>query len=57
MIGFTFLRRKKMLPPHLQVDMNDVDVEASRIMGQDFFRSIQEQLVKNKDPAQGEKDG
>ncbi len=57
LIGFTFLRRKKMLPPHLQVDLKDVDVEASRFMGQDFFRSIQEQLVKNKDSAQGEKDG
>jgi hypothetical protein len=57
LIGFTFLKRKKMLPPHLQVDLNDVDVEASRFMGQDFFRSIQEQLVKNKDSAQGEKDG
>jgi hypothetical protein len=56
-IGFRFLRRKKMLPPHLQVDMNSVDDEASRIMSQDFFRSIREQLVKNKDPAQGEKDG
>jgi len=57
LIGFTFLKRKKMLPPHLQVDLKDVDVEASRFMGQDFFRSIQEQLVKNKDSAQGEKDG
>jgi hypothetical protein len=57
MIGFAFLRRKKILPPHLQVDMNSVDDEASRIMSQDFFRSIREQLVKNKDSAQGEKDG
>jgi len=57
LIGFTFLRRKRMLPPHLQVDLKAVDVEASRFMGQDFFKSIQEQLVKNKDPAQGEKVG
>jgi hypothetical protein len=57
LVGFRFLRRKRMLPPHLQVDMNSVDDEASRIMSQDFFRSIREQLVKNKDPAQGEKDG
>jgi len=57
LIGFRFLRRKKMLPPHLQVDLNSVDDEASRFMSQDFFRSIREQLVKNKDPAQGEKDG
>jgi hypothetical protein len=46
-----------MLPPHLQVDLNSVDDEASRFMSQDFFRSIREQLVKNKEPAQGEKDG
>jgi hypothetical protein len=57
LIGVAFLKRKKMLPPHLQVDLKDVEVEASRFMGQDFFRSIQEQLVKNKDSAQGEKDG
>jgi len=57
LIGFTFLKRKRMLPPHLQVDLKDVDVEASRFMGQDFFKSIQEQLVKNNDSAQGEKDG
>ncbi len=57
LIGFRFLRQKRMLPPHLQVDLKAVDVEASRFMGQDFFRSVQEQLVKNKDSAQGEKDG
>ncbi len=57
LIGFAFLKRKKMLPPHLQVDLKDVDVEASRFMGQDFFKSIQEQLSKNKDSAPGEKDG
>ena len=57
LIGVAFLRRKKMLPPHLQVDLKDVEVEASRFMGQAFFRSIQEQLVKNRDSAQGEKDG
>jgi hypothetical protein len=57
LVGFRFLRRKRMLPPHLQVDLKAVEVEASRFMGQDFFRSIQEQLVKNKDSAQGEKDG
>jgi hypothetical protein len=57
LVGFRFLRRKRVLPPHLQVDLKAVEVEASRFMGQDFFRSIQEQLVKNKDSAQGEKDG
>jgi hypothetical protein len=46
-----------MLPPHLQVNLKDVDVEASRFMGQDFFRSIQEQLGKNKESTQGEKNG
>ncbi|HEV2120385.1 MAG TPA: hypothetical protein VGS11_09830 [Candidatus Bathyarchaeia archaeon] len=57
LIGFVFLRRKRMLPPHLQVDMEAVDVEASRFMDQDFFKSIQEQLAKNKDPLEGEKHG
>jgi len=57
LIGFAFLRRKRVLPPHLQVNLKDVDVEASRFMGQGFFKSIQEQLSKNKDSTPGEKDG
>jgi hypothetical protein len=57
LIGFAFLRRKRMLPPDLQVDMKAVEVEASRFMGQNFFKSIQEQLVKNEDQSEGEKDG
>lgn len=56
LMGFVFLRRKRMLPPHLQVDMKAVDVEAQRFMGADFFRSIREQLVRKKDSTQGEKD-
>jgi hypothetical protein len=46
-----------MLPPDLQVDMKAVEVEASRFMGQNFFKSVQEQLVKNEDQSEGEKDG
>jgi hypothetical protein len=46
-----------MLPPHLQVDLKAVEVEASRITRQDFFKSIQEQLLKDKESAQGEKNG
>jgi hypothetical protein len=57
LIGFAFLRRKRMLPSDLQVDMKAVEVEASRFMDQDFFKSIQEQLVKNEDQSKGEKDG
>ncbi len=57
LVGFAFLKRKRVLPPHLQVNLKDVEVEASRFMGQDFFKSIQEQISKNKDSAQGEKDG
>jgi hypothetical protein len=57
LIGFVYLRRKRMLPPDLQVDMKAVEVEASRFMGQNFFKSIQEQLVKNQDQSEGEKDG
>jgi hypothetical protein len=56
LIGFVFLRRKRMLPLHLQVDLKAVDVEAQRFMGAHFFRSIREQLVRKKDSTQGEKD-
>jgi hypothetical protein len=56
LIGFVFLRRKRMLPLHLQVDLKSVDVEAQRFMGGGFFRSIQEQLVRKKDSTKGEKD-
>jgi hypothetical protein len=56
LIGFVFLRRKRVLPPHLQVDLKAVDVEAQRFMGAHFFRSIQEQLVRKKDSTKGEKD-
>jgi hypothetical protein len=57
LMGFFLQKRKKALPPHLQVDMEAVDVEASKVIGQGFFKSIQEQLVKDKAPVQGEKDG
>jgi hypothetical protein len=56
LLGFVFLRRKRVLPPHLQVDLKAVDVEAQRFMGGGFFRSIQEQLVRKKDSTNGEKD-
>lgn len=57
LIGLTLLKRKRMLPVDLQVDMKAVDIEASRFMGQGFFRSVQEQLVRMKDSTQGDKDG
>src|SRR2546425_11158190 len=56
-IGFRFLRRKRMLPPHLQVDSEAVNVEAERLMHRDFFRSIREQLAKKRDTGEGEKNG
>jgi hypothetical protein len=57
LIGFALLKRKRVLPPHLQIDLKSVDDEASRLMSRDFFRSIQKQIVKHNDSAQGEKDG
>jgi hypothetical protein len=57
LIGFMFLRRKKMLPPHLQVDLKAVDVEAERLMRRNFFQSIREQLAKKTDTGEGEKNG
>jgi hypothetical protein len=46
LIGSMGMERKRMLPPHLQVDPKAVDVEADRVMNQDFFRSLQKQLEK-----------
>src|SRR5712664_2260462 len=57
LIGFMFLKRKKMLPPHLQVDLKAVDVEAERLMRRNFFQSIREQLAKKTDTGEGEKNG
>lgn len=45
-LGSMGIKRKRMLPPHLQVDEKAVDVEADRVMNQDFFRSLQKQLEK-----------
>ncbi|HZD13313.1 MAG TPA: hypothetical protein VE177_07335 [Candidatus Binatus sp.] len=53
-LGSMAIKRKRMLPPHLQVDLKEVDAEADRVMNQDFFRSLQKQLDK-KD--KGESDG
>jgi hypothetical protein len=52
-----FLKRKRMLPPHLQVDMEAVNVEADRLMHRNFFKSIREQLARRSDSGEGEKDG
>jgi hypothetical protein len=57
LMGFAFSRRKRLLPPHLQVDSKAVETEAQRFMGADFFKSIRKQLEKKKGPVQGEKDG
>jgi len=46
-----------MLPPHLQVDLKAVDVEAERLMRRNFFQSIREQLAKKTDTGEGEKNG
>jgi hypothetical protein len=57
LMGFAFSRRKRLLPPHLQVDSKAVEVEAQRFMGADFFKSIRRQLERKKGPVEGEKDG
>jgi hypothetical protein len=57
LIAFIFLKKKKMLPPHLQVDLKAVDVEAERLMHRNFFKSIQGQLAKKRDSGEGEKNG
>ncbi len=44
------LKRKKILRRELQVDLKAVGLEADRVMGQDFFKSIKEQLGKKKEP-------
>lgn len=54
---FMILKRKRMLPPHLQVDSEAVNVEAERFMRRNFFKSIREQLAKKKDSSEGEKNG
>ncbi len=56
-IGFVFLRRKKMLPPHLQVDSQAVNAEAERLMRRNFFQSIREQISKKRESGEGEKSG
>lgn len=45
------LKKKKVLRRELQVDLKAVGLEADRVMGQDFFKSIKEQLGKKKEPA------
>ena len=57
LMGFIFLKKKKMLPPHLQVDMKAVDLEAERLMHQNFFKSIQKQVAKKRESGEGEKNG
>ncbi len=57
LVCFMILKRKKILPPHLQVDSEAVNVEAERLMRRNFFKSIREQLAKKKDTGEGEKNG
>jgi hypothetical protein len=45
-LGSMGIKRKRMLPPHLQVDTKAVDVEAERVTSQEFFKSLMKQLEK-----------
>jgi hypothetical protein len=45
-LGSMGIKRKRMLPPHLQVDTQAVDVEAGRVTSQEFFQSLLKQLEK-----------
>ena len=45
-LGSMGIKRKRMLPPHLQVDTQAVDVEAERVTSQEFFKSLMKQLEK-----------
>ncbi len=49
LIGFLFLKRKRILRRQLHVDLTAVGLEARRVMDQDFFKSIQEQLGRKKE--------
>ncbi len=49
LIGFLFLKRKRILRRQLHVDLTAVGLEAHRVMDQDFFKSIQEQLGRKKE--------
>jgi hypothetical protein len=49
LILFLFLKRKRILRRQLQVDLTAVGLEARRVMDQDFFKSIQEQLGRKKE--------
>jgi hypothetical protein len=49
LIVFLFVKRKRILRRQLQVDLTAVGLEARRVMDQDFFKSIQEQLGRKKE--------
>src|SRR5207245_9574064 len=48
LIGFTFLKRKKKLPPHLQVDLKDVVVETAEVRRQYFFMTLKDEMVEHE---------
>ncbi len=57
LIGFLFLKRKRILRRQLHVDLTAVGLEANRVMDQDFFKSIQEQLGRKKEDSGEPVDG
>jgi PKD repeat protein len=46
---FVFLKRHKITHANLKIDLEAVKSEAGKIEGQDFFKSIKEQLEKDKE--------
>ncbi len=52
-LGFVFFQRKRILRHRLQVDLAAVGLEARRVMDQDFFKSIREQLGRKRDESGG----
>lgn len=57
LISFLYLKRKRVLRRQLQVDLTAVGLEAKRVMDQDFFKSIQEQLGRRKEDSEESHDG
>jgi len=49
LVGLLLLRRKRTFRHHLQVDLQAVGQEASRVKNQEFFKSIKEQLERHRE--------
>ncbi len=49
LVGLFLLRRKRTFQHHLQVDLQAVSEEASKVKNQEFFQSIKEQIEKQRE--------